>query len=185
MSLFRELGAYYGLDNSPVPLPLSPSLLGSPDSALFEAFSGYVSGSEASVSPKVPITRNTIFVTTPVTPFVTTPVMSSPTFVFCGKFNGKNESASRWLKLLDYELASIKASSGLLIQSHLQYIDLLLQGEAVEWAELSPEAIRLLGTLDPSQETLDQFITLFKQRFLVKVVEVAPITFEVELLDLK
>ena len=89
------------------------------------------------------------------------------------------------MKLLDYKLASIKASSGLLIQSHLQYIDLLLQGEAAEWAESSPEAIRLLGTPDPSQETLDQFITLFKQRFPVKVVEVAPITFEAELLDLK
>ena len=52
--------------------------------------------------------------------------MSSPTFVFYNKFNRKNKLASRWLKLLDYKLASIKASSGLLIQSHLQYIDLLL-----------------------------------------------------------
>ena len=142
MSLFRELGAYYGLDNSPVPLPLSPSLSRSPDSALFEAFSGYVLGSEASVSPKVYETRNTTL--------VTAPIMSSPTFVFYGKFNGKNELASRWLKSLDHELASVRTSSGLSIQSHLQYIDLLLQGEAVEWADSSPEAIRLLGTLDPS-----------------------------------
>ena len=178
MSLFRELGAYYGLDNSPIPLPLSPTLSRSPDSALFKAFnSGYVSGSKASIYPKVYKTRNTTL--------VTTPIMSSSTFVFYSKFNGKNESASRWLKSLDHELSSVRASGGLSIQSHLQYIDLLLQGEATEWADSSPEAIRLLGTPDPSQETLDQFITLFKQRFLAKVVEVVPITFEAELLDLK
>ncbi|CAD6593871.1 MAG: hypothetical protein ASARMPRED_008164 [Alectoria sarmentosa] len=61
----------------------------------------------------------------------------------------------------------------------------LLQGDAAKWAESNPEAVRLLNTEQPIEATVNQFISLFKQRVPAEVVEKTPVTFDAELADLR
>lgn len=112
-------------------------------------------------------------------------IMTTPTFAFCGKFTGKTISAARWLKAYDRELTPRRESGQLTPESYLEDLDLLLAEDAAEWAESNSEAIRLLNTENPTQATVDQFTSLFKQRFPVKVAEVAPLTFDTEIADLR
>ena len=119
-SLLAELARYYGLYD-PIPRPISPWLTSSSDesgSPSADAFSRHLDSPQ--LTP-----------TTPVSPLIIV-TMTEPTFSFCGKFNSKTESASRWLKLLNYELRPLRAANTLISALYLQYIDLLLQGEAVE-----------------------------------------------------
>ncbi|KAF6238772.1 hypothetical protein HO173_003279 [Letharia columbiana] len=61
----------------------------------------------------------------------------------------------------------------------------VLQGDAAKWAESNPEAVRLLDTDEPTQATVEQFTSLFKQRFPAEVIEVVPVTFDAELADIR
>ena len=66
----------------------------------------------------------------------------------------------------------------------MDYLDLLLQSDAAKWVESNPEAVRLLNAEEPTEAMVDQFVSLFKQRFPAEVVEEIPVTFDAELADL-
>ena len=95
-------------------------------------------------------------------------------------------SAARWIKAYEHELQELRGPDGTVPPTtYLHYFDLLLLGEAAEWAESNPEAIRLFNTAVPTQATVDQLVSLFKQRFPAKIVEAIPVTFDMELADLR
>ena len=69
--------------------------------------------------------------------------------------------------------------------TYLRYIDLLLLGEAAEWVESNPEAVRLMATPDPTQATVSQFVSLLQERFPSKAVESSPVSFDLEVSELR
>lgn len=95
-------------------------------------------------------------------------------------------SAARWLKSFEHDLSESRGDdSPIPPATFLHYLDLLLREDAAVWAETNTDAIRLLNTVSPTQTIIDQFISLFKQRFPAKIVETAPVTFDSELADLR
>ena len=124
------------------------------------------------------------------TPQVPTPQAAMthrvPTFNFCGRYTGKEMSASRWLKLFDHELSEFRGEDGLVPPAtYLRYLDLLLSGEAAEWVESNPEAVRLMATQSPTQATVSQFVSLLQERFPSKAVESSPVSFDLEVSELR
>ena len=95
-------------------------------------------------------------------------------------------SAARWIKSFEHELSDFRDENGMIPPStYLRYLDLLLLGEAAEWVESNPEAVRLMATQDPTQATVSQFISLLQERFPSKAVESAPISFDLEVSELR
>lgn len=109
-----------------------------------------------------------------------------PSFQWCGKFTGKS-SAARWLRGFDLEMAPVKNTNAAMYpQLYLQYLDLFLIDDAAVWVESNSEATRLLNEESPTQATIDEFTSLLKQKFPAPPSEeIAPITFDAELADLR
>ena len=123
---------------------------------------------------------------TPDTPVAVIMASRTPSFSFCGRYTSKEVSASRWLKSFEHELSEFRNAEGLIPPStYLHYLDLLLLGEAAEWIESNPEAVRLMATPNPTQATVDQLTSLLRERFPAKTVEVTPMSFDIELSDLR
>lgn len=123
---------------------------------------------------------------TPSTPPLSTMPSKTPSFAFCGSFTGKEMSAARWLKSFEHDLTESRGEdSPIPPATFLHYLDLLLREDAAVWAETNADAIRLLNITSPTQTTVDQFVSLFKQKFPAKIVETAPVTFDSELADLR
>ena len=94
---------------------------------------------------------------------------SRPTFEFCRTYDG-SEPAARWLKRLEFDLRGLDRDD-ISPEQYLSSVDLLLMGEAADWAESSPEISTIL-TGSHTKESLQRFLTLFKERFPSKAVEV-------------
>ena len=95
-------------------------------------------------------------------------------------------SASRWLKLFEHELSEFRGEDGLVPPAtYLRYLHLLLLGEAAEWVESNPEAVRLMATQSPTQATVSQFVSLLQERFPSKAVESSPVSFDLEVSELR
>ena len=110
----------------------------------------------------------------------------TPTFNFCSRYTGKEMSAFRWLKSFEHELAVCRDAQGQIPPAtYLYYLDLLLHGEAAEWVESNPEAVRLMATPNPTQDTVSQFSSLMQERFPTKSVEPTPVSFDMELSELR
>lgn len=107
------------------------------------------------------------------------PNQSRPTFDFCRTYDG-SEPASRWLKRLEFELRGDSRSGIIAPEHYLSSVDLLLVGDAADWAESSPEISTLFAGSHTS-ESLDRFLSLFKERFPTKSIETIPTTFSEEL----
>lgn len=107
---------------------------------------------------------------------------SHPTFEFCRTYDG-SEPASRWLKRLEFELRGSKTHGVISSEQYLSSVDLLLMGEAADWAESSPEISALLVTY--TSESLDRFLSFFKERFPTKFVEIVATTFPEEVEGLR
>ena len=123
---------------------------------------------------------------TPQAPTSQTMGTRAPTFTFCGRYTGKEMSAARWIKSFEYELSDFRDESGMIPPAtYLRYLDLLLLGEAADWVESNPEAVRLMAIHDPTQATVSQFISLLQQRFPSKAVESAPVSFDLEVSELR
>ena len=175
LSFFNELATFYEENFQPVPpdpnlgLDLTPL---SPLSATTR--SSQASDYVATPSTQVPTSQERAMAT------------KTPAFTWCGRYSGKEMSAARWIKAYEHELRELKEEDGTVPPAtYLHYFDLLLLGEAAEWAESNPEAIRLFNTTAPTQATIDQLVSLFKQRFPAKIVEAIPVTFYMELVDLR
>ena len=69
--------------------------------------------------------------------------------------------------------------------TYLESLNMLLTDDAADWAESHPDAVRLLAEPEPTQVTVDNFKTLFCERFPTKAVEITPVPFDVELADLR
>ena len=67
---------------------------------------------------------------------------------------------------------------------YLLYLDLLLIEDAAEWAETNAEGSRLLSRDEPTQENVNRLLSLLKERFPSKAIEIAPISFDAEIRDL-
>ena len=109
-----------------------------------------------------------------------------PSFAFCGRYTGKDMSASRWIKSFKYEMSEFRGEDGRIPPTkYLHYLDLLLLGEAAEWVKSNPEAVRLMTTPDPTDSTVSQFVSLLQERFPSKAVESAPVSFDLEVSELE
>lgn len=82
-----------------------------------------------------------------------------PTFTICGIYSGAVESAAKWLKKFDLEMANFKEDGKFPPGKYLETLDALLIGEASDWSESHPEAIRLLAEADnaPTEQTVGKF----------------------------
>ena len=103
--------------------------------------------------------------------------MPRPTFEFCGTYDG-SEPASRWLKRLEHELRGSEAGT-IAPELYLSSVDILLMKEAADWAETSLDIIPLLAA-PYTQESLDRFLLLFKEKYPTKSVETITTSFPEE-----
>ena len=108
-----------------------------------------------------------------------------PKFNFCGKFTGKDVSASRWLKSFNHELEDFKIDDTVPPKTFMRYFDLLMSDDAADWLETNPDASRLIEVDPPTSDTVDQIVSLIKERFPSKAVEEVPISFDAELIKLR
>ena len=111
-----------------------------------------------------------------------------PTFAICGTFSGATESAAKWLKKFDLEMEDYRNDNGLFpAGKYLSTLDALLTGDASDWSESHPVAIRLLAEAEttPTDQTVENFRALFCERFPSKVMEVSPIPFDLEIASLR
>ena len=155
-------------------------------------------GADPDPTPPSPLSATTSsqasdYLPTPSTPQVpisqertTAMATKVPTFTLCGRYTGKEMSAARWIKSFEHELSGFRRENGMIPPAtYLRYLDLLLLGEAAEWVESNPEAVRLMATPDPTQATVSQFISLLQERFPSKAVESAPVSFDLEASELR
>lgn len=111
---------------------------------------------------------------------------TGPDFRFCGQFNGKDgQSAGRWLKKFDWEMSGYKIDGQIPPKTYLEALDLLLIDEAAIWAESTVDIAIMLSNVAPTQVTVDQFRNAFTQKYPSQVIDVAPISFDAEMSDLK
>lgn len=61
----------------------------------------------------------------------------------------------------------------------------MLTYDAGQWSENHPDAAKLLNEVAPTQSTVDNFCALFCERFPSKTIDVTPVSFDVELADLR
>ena len=106
-------------------------------------------------------------------------------FKFCGFFSGKDISAAKWLKKLDWELEGYSVDGTIPPHRYTQALDLLLTEEAALWAESHPQAVSILASANPTQESVKNFRNLLSERFPTKSSEVSTISFDTELSELK
>ena len=57
--------------------------------------------------------------------------------------------------------------------------------DAAEWVESSPDAIRLMETPEPTQDTVNTFKSLFCEMFPSKAVEVTSVPYDLEVRELR
>lgn len=107
-------------------------------------------------------------------------------FSFCGKFTGKDVSATHWPKAFSHELEDFQDAEGNIPpKTYLKYLDLLLIDNAADWLETNADASRLMESVSPSQDTIEHFVSLIKERFPSKAVEELLLSFHAELLELR
>ena len=106
-------------------------------------------------------------------------------FKFCGFFSGKDISAAKWLKKLDWELEGYSIDGIIPPHRYTQALDLLLTEDAAAWAESHPQAVSILASANPTQESVKNFRNLLCERFPTKSSEVSTISFDTELSELK
>lgn len=113
--------------------------------------------------------------------------MQDPTFTFCGTFSGKGTiSASRWIEKLEFELTVYKINGVIPSVRFMTSIDLLLTDDAAQWAEINPDAARLLSLSKPTAKDVTTFKGLFQERFPAKSsIEISTVSFDQELQGLQ
>jgi len=138
---------------------------------------------QASTSPLS--SHNSTPILTPTSLAVMPDTHRVPKFNFCGKFTGKDVSASRWLKSFNHELEDFKIDDTVPPKTFMRYFDLLMSDDAADWLETNPDASRLIEVDPPTSDTVDQIVSLIKERFPSKAVEEVPISFDAELIELR
>ena len=97
-----------------------------------------------------------------------------PIFEFCRTYD-ESEPTTRWLKRLEFNLRGLDKSD-ISPKQYLSSVNLLLMGEAADWAEASSEiSTILIGS--HTQKSLQRFLILFKERFPSKAVEAVNLIF--------
>ncbi len=104
-------------------------------------------------------------------------------FSFCRVFDG-SEPASHWLKRLEFELQGSKKDGIITPEQYLSSVALLLVGDAANWADSSHEITTILAGSHTSQ-SLNRFLSLFKEHFPTQVAEVVSTCFPEEVNDLR
>lgn len=100
-------------------------------------------------------------------------------------FSGKDISAAKWLKKLDWELEGYNIDDQVPPLRVTKALELLLTEDAVEWAESHPQAVTILASESPSADDVREIKELLCQRFPTKSSEVSTISFGTELGELK
>ncbi len=89
-----------------------------------------------------------------------------PDFKFCGQFTGRDGSALRWLKRLDYELERWKKTDGTIPpEKYIQAFDLLISENALAYVEAHRVASSILYTKEATTaERVDTFRGILRER---------------------
>ena len=104
---------------------------------------------------------------------------------FCGTFSGKDIPAAKWLMKVDWELEGYQVDGVVPPSRIIQAFNLLLVGDAEAWAESHPRAKAILTSEPPTRDSVANFRSLLCERFPAKSTEVAPVSFNTELSELK
>lgn len=113
-------------------------------------------------------------------------MVDAHSFPFCGSFSGSGSiSAAKWIKKLEYELKSYQHTYGdygnIQPKKLLESVDLLLIGNAAEWAITNFDASRLLNEENPTSESVTTFKRLFQEKFPAEKEDLSTINFDFEL----
>ena len=107
-------------------------------------------------------------------------------FSLCRQFAGKpSQSATRWLKKFKYKMSRYTVNGHISSDWYLQFIDILLVENAVTWAETDLNIFTLLSQLNSTLDTVFKFKILFTEKYSLQFTEIASISFDNEVADLK
>ena len=111
---------------------------------------------------------------------------TGPDFSLCGTFGGKKgQSATRWLKKLEWELKRYASEDGSVSPiNFIQAFDLLLVDDAASWAETTQAVVELIEDPEPTGSTVETLKSLFVQQYPTRVVEVPVTNFDTEISEL-
>lgn len=111
----------------------------------------------------------------------------APVFALSGPFSGSDGlPASRWLKKLQYDLKPLcPPSHPSYSREYVNALDVLLVGEAAEWAEANPRVQVRINKLDPTLEDVEALKTLLQDRFPQRLAETTTFNINTELEGLK
>ena len=104
---------------------------------------------------------------------------------FCGTFSGKDIPANKWLMKLDWELEGYQIDGVVPAPRIIQAFNLLLVEDAETWAESHPRAKAILTSEPATRDSVANFRSLLCERFPAKSSEVATVSFNTELSELK
>ncbi|MCJ1343984.1 hypothetical protein MMC31_002184 [Peltigera leucophlebia] len=111
----------------------------------------------------------------------------APVFALSGPFSGSDGlPASRWLKKLQYDLKpSYPPHHPSYPREYVNALDVLLVGEAAEWAEENPLVQTRINKADPTLEDVEALKTLLQDRFPQRLTEITTFNINAELESLK
>lgn len=111
----------------------------------------------------------------------------APVFALSGPFSGSDRlPASRWLKKLQYDLKPLyPPSHPSYFREYVNALDVLLVGEAAEWAEANPLVQVRINKLDPTLEDVEALTTLLQDQFPQRLPETTTFNINSELESLK
>ncbi len=89
------------------------------------------------------------------------------------------------MKKLKHELIHYKINDVIFSAKFLNCVNLLLIDDVAKWAETNLDVVRILAKKNSSQKSIDNFRTLFCERFFVKFIKSATVNFDIELNDLR
>ena len=111
----------------------------------------------------------------------------APAFALSGPFSGSDRlPAFRWLKKLQYNLKPLyPPSHPSYSREYVNALDVLLVGEAAEWAEANPLVQVKINKPDPTLEDVEALKTLLQDRFPQRLTETTSFNLNTELESLK
>jgi hypothetical protein len=82
-------------------------------------------------------------------------------------------------------MSKYKIDGQISLKTYFKALNLFLIDKAVIWAESTVDIAIMLSNVAPTQVTVDQFRNAFTQKYPSQVINVAPISFDAEMSDLK
>lgn len=92
-------------------------------------------------------------------------IKPQPILKFCESFFGNDFSTAEWLRRPVVGLIPQRARGTISPKKFLYNVDILLTGDAANWAHIYPDACRLLAEEEPTVQYVTVFTDLLQKKF--------------------